>query len=394
VQSIAILGRQPAIGLSELESLFGADKVRPVGDMAAFLDVDLCGLPFDRLGGSLKVAKVLNIINTTNWKDIENNLRPLLPEHIQRSPEGKFRLGLSVYGLRVPVGQINATALSFKKIMKQYRNVRVVPNKTPELSTAQVLHNKLAEPTAWELLFIRDGKQTIIAQTMFVQDIEAYAARDQARPKRDAHVGMLPPKLAQILINLAVGPLTEDKPATDITILDPFCGTGVVLQEAFILGYKVVGTDLNERMIEYARENLEWLRHNANYDGKVLDISQADATSAEWPAFDSVATEAYLGRAFSAEPAPDVLADAANDVNTITHKFLQNLAKQTRPGFRACIALPAWKTKGGFKHLKILDKLSEIGYTRQSFVHVRDDQLIYHRPDQIVGRELVVLQRT
>lgn len=62
-------------------------------------------------------------------------------------------------------------------------------------------------------------------RTSFVQDIESYTARDQARPMRDARVGMLPPKLAQIIINLALS-------NNDITeVLDPFCGTGVVLQE-------------------------------------------------------------------------------------------------------------------------------------------------------------------
>ena len=80
-----------------------------------------------------------------------------------------------------------------------------------------------------------------------MQDIESYTKRDRERPKRDAKVGMLPPKLAQIIINLAAGQLPEEKLQNicDIplgepiprrllgqTVLDPFCGTGVILQEA------------------------------------------------------------------------------------------------------------------------------------------------------------------
>ena len=79
--------------------------------------------------------------------------------------------------------------------------MRIVPNKALDLSSAQVLHNKLTHRGSWELLLVRGGDKTYLAQTLFVQNIEAYAARDQARPKRDARVGMLPPKLAQILIN-------------------------------------------------------------------------------------------------------------------------------------------------------------------------------------------------
>ena len=76
-----------------------------------------------------------------------------------------------------------------------------------------------------------------------VQNISAYAMRDQKRPKRDAFVGMLPPKLAQIMINLALG----DQEPKDKLLLDPFCGTGVLLQEALLMGLKVYGTDLSQK---------------------------------------------------------------------------------------------------------------------------------------------------
>jgi tRNA G10 N-methylase Trm11 len=40
---------------------------------------------------------------------------------------------------------------------------------------------------------------------------------------------MLPPKLAQTIVNLGTGPLT---PAQSHKVLDPFCGTGTTLVEA------------------------------------------------------------------------------------------------------------------------------------------------------------------
>ena len=48
---------------------------------------------------------------------------------------------------------------------------------------------------------------------------------------------MLPPKLAQIIVSLS-----GTQPGQ--TVLDPFCGTGVVLQEALIMGAIVYGFDL------------------------------------------------------------------------------------------------------------------------------------------------------
>jgi hypothetical protein len=38
---------------------------------------------------------------------------------------------------------------------------------------------------------------------MALQDFESYSKRDYGRPARDPRTGSLPPKLAQILINLA-----------------------------------------------------------------------------------------------------------------------------------------------------------------------------------------------
>src|SRR6185503_16098722 len=100
----------------------------------------------------------------------------------------------------------------------------------------------------------------LLAQTLFVQDIEAYGARDQARPARDARVGMLPPKLAQIILNLSAGPLRPAAPQLErLRILDPFCGTGVILQEALLMGYSVLGTDIEPRMADYSKRNLRWL---------------------------------------------------------------------------------------------------------------------------------------
>ena len=50
MQSLLILGRQPSLGLAELESLYGASALTTVGNQAVIVDVDPCLLAFDRLG--------------------------------------------------------------------------------------------------------------------------------------------------------------------------------------------------------------------------------------------------------------------------------------------------------------------------------------------------------
>jgi hypothetical protein len=357
-QSIAILGRQPALGLAELESLYGAEALHPISQQIALLDVDPTEVDFKRLGGTVKLAKLLTSLNNTSFKSVVAYIAKTVPDHLQYIPEGKIRLGLNVYGLDVKVEEINRASLEIKKAIKKAgRSVRAVPNSSNQLNSAQTLHNQLAGPTGLEFVIIRNGTSTLLAQVTNVQDINGYAARDQARPRRDAQVGMLPPKLAQTIINLS---------GVKEALLDPFCGTGVILQEATLMGLGAYGTDLEPRMTEYSQANLDWLR--AETKDVRLEVGDAD-------------------------PSVEVLGQVSRDVDTIHRKFLKNLAKQTEPGFTASLAVPAWKIRNGFKHLPCLDSLEELGYTRRSFVHVSDSDLVYHRPEQIVGRELVVITR-
>ena len=161
---------------------------------------------------------------------------------------------------------------------------------------------------------LKNGKK--FYRVIGVQNIDDYTMRDRARPARDAKVGMLPPKLAQILINLC-GPLPAET-----RLLDPFCGTGVVLQEAALMGYQPYGTDLDARMVEYSRKNLEWLVANregsdslsrpsvsnpsfrARISLKQIEVEQGDATSFQWQSpIQAVASELFLGQPMSQAPA-------------------------------------------------------------------------------------------
>jgi tRNA G10 N-methylase Trm11 len=185
-----------------------------------------------------------------------------------------------------------------------------------------------------------------------------------------------------------------DTGAEGKTILDPFCGTGVILQEALLMGYNAYGTDIDDRMTSYAQTNLTWLTRHFPLKHKNFYVEVGDALQADWGSqFDVIAAETYLGRPLSSLPSADKFQEIVRDVDHIHRKFLQNLARQTKTGFRLCIGVPAWKTPRGFMHLPILDQLTDMGYTRISFVHTRSNPLVYHRPDQIVGRELVVLIR-
>lgn len=398
LHSIVILGRQPALGLAELESQYGADAVSAVSPQAAGLTLHAHDVEFKRLGGGTRLAHVLSEVPSTDWKRVERELPKLITELGLTLPDGKIQLGLSAVGfdrLKISPAKLNAAGLTLKKVLrsKLERSVRVTPNPELELNTAQVLHNHLTGATGIELLLIATSdNRTIIARTTQVQDIDSYTLRDRGRPKRDARVGMLPPKLAQIIINLATGTATV---AGDKIVLDPFCGTGVVLQEAELMGFTAYGTDLEPRMVEYSKGNMEWLQDAFRLDKELPKLEVGDATNHTWdpqPSF--VAAETYLGRPFTETPAPDVLTTTIGDCNQILTKFLRNVWESIPYGTRLCLAVPAWQTAPGkFRHLPLIDDVVNLGYNRVSFEHVRSENLLYYRTDQIVARELLILTR-
>lgn len=437
IMIVCILGRQPRLGLAELESLYGAEKIKVVaGGTVALVDVP----SIDReLGGTIKVAKLLDALETTTFDKLSQSLAKRMSKYLaELSIEGKVKFGLSVYGVKTNIGELNRASLFLKKRIKNAgRSVRVVPNNELYLNSAQVLHNQLTSRVGLELLLIRDGDKTFIARTIHEQDIDAYTLRDRGRPKRDAFVGMLPPKLAQIMIHLAHGhaslkkndnvmlaaaelvevsetsafpagarqdkdnqlaPSGVDESSADsdagtLRLLDPFCGTGVVLQEAALEGYAVYGADLSQKMVEFTTTNLKWLAETHKVDIDAT-IEQGDATTHQWKGqIDTVVCEGYLGQPMSQEPPREKLEMIMHECNSIMRDFLKNIAPQLPSGTPLCVAVPAWHLSDGFKHLKMVDQLDELGFSRREFIHARESDLLYYREDQIVARELLVLTK-
>lgn len=391
-KSLCILGRQPSLGLAELESLYAPEHLRPLQG-ATLLDLETKDIQFKRLGGTVKLAQILTILPTTRWVDILQFLTDKIPDHMHFQPPGKFTLGLSVYGLPVSLNEQNKGLMAIKRMIRSTgKSVRIIPNKSPALNSAQVLHNKLTTKGAWELLLVKDGKRTFLAQTIFVQDIEAYSARDQARPARDARIGMLPPKLAQTMINLANPPVSG-------TILDPFCGSGVVLQEALLMEFDVTGSDINPKMVEFTKKNLDWLckKYDVSHGGNLsmqFKVYLKDAMVAKWTErIDAVVSEIYLGKPLSKTPSSEELYKIAGEVNELLKKFLANIGSQIKSGTQLCLAVPAWRTKNGFVQLPLLDRLTDMGYNQLDFKYAAPKDLIYFRADQIVARKLIVLEK-
>ena len=388
---IAILGRQPALGIAELEHLYGSDSVRWFSDISAH--VKSTSFSIDNIGGTQKAGRVVAELPRADWRQASMKT---VQAYIKAWTEvdHKITLGISAYGFDVSARDVQKTGLVLKQKLKQSGvSLRLIPNSETAISSATSHHNKLGlSDNKVELIIVRarNGRVTI-AESIGSQNITAYARRDQERPKRDAFVGMLPPKLAQIMINLTV---SKKLAATSPRVLDPFCGTGVVLQEAALMRFPVYGTDINEKMIRYSQDNLNWLQesHHISFDSY---LHEGDAMTTTWQQpISAVVCEGYLGQPFSAPPSPAKLEEVRKNCNHIMSSFLKNIAGQIPTGAPLCVGVPAWKDHNGtFTHLPLIRQLEALGYDQYHFDAVKNDELLYYREDQIVARELLVLVR-
>ena len=390
IMYIAILGRQPALGMAELERHFGSDATSWLSSGAAKINTDSFNIAL--FGGIQKAGRIIAEYPSHDWTSVSKKLI----RHYSEAWTGvdhKITLGISAYDCSYKTRDLQWLGLELKKSVKRHGgSLRLIPNADPALNTATSHHNKLGlSPHKIELLLVKTARgSVIVAESVGAQNITAIAARDQARPKTDAFVGMLPPKLALMMVNMAAGSATP----AGARILDPFCGTGVVLQEASLRGFEAYGTDLSDKMIDYSRANLAWLRDKYQLTTSVT-IEQGDAMNHRWqPPIDAIASETYLGQPFSAPPAAEKLAQVRDNCNHIISTFLTNLADQIEPGTVLCLAVPAWRDGlGRFTHLPLIDSLDRLGYRRLSLSHVRDDQLLYYRDNQVVARELLLLTK-
>lgn len=198
-------------------------------------------------------------------------------------------------------------------------------------------------------------------ETMAVTDVIAWQQRDRQRPNVDAKSGVLPPKTARMMCNLALV-----SPQPNQNILDPFCGSGTILMEALLMGHNSYGIDLSAVAVEDTRANLKWLESQTELSSK-WKVLQADASSVSWeslvwPKFDAVISETYLGPSnFQWQDIPKIISDLKN----LYSDSLTNLKTFLKPKARIVMAFPNFVNHSASRELHkfLIDTSQESGYT-------------------------------
>jgi tRNA G10 N-methylase Trm11 len=412
-----ILGRVYTLSLAELTSVLNTQqitfKIVCCSPEVVVIETEKSLSAADlqaRLGG---VIKIIRLFDTFQKKGKEIPSQVLggyftfkrIKEYFH-DYTGKKQFGVSVYSLDPETrfrDEGQRIAFLIKKVLQeQAQSVRAVIPQFPAqaLTSVQVTENLILNKGA-EIVVICGNQRMFVGKTLTVQNYEDYGRRDYQRPARDEKVGMIPPKVAQTMLNLAL-PL---KPLE--YVLDPFCGCGTVLQEAILMGYRAIGSDLAPEMVENSEKNLEWFRNRYSVPPNRYKVFHSNAAeiSVMVPSYkvSAIVTEGTLGPIYGKLPKKPEMDTNFKNLSKLYTQVFKEFKKFLAPGSKVVMCLPAYKTSfTEYEFMPNLDFATENGYTIQSllpehlsakyrFLKLTPRQTaIYDRKDQVVAREVIV----
>jgi tRNA G10 N-methylase Trm11 len=368
------LGREPDISAAEIAAVFSLwriswreeQKTKTYIIVATDTELKAAAL-MNRLGGTIKIAERL---------DQQNNAQKTIVDFLKAAtPEGKIHFSLSGKDAK-------KKAINIKKELKtEDRSVRYIQPK----NTATIIHNGLVE---------KQGDFTVVGSNAFVtravQDIESFGERDFGRPGRDSTSGMLPPKLARIMINLAAVDSKE-------TILDPFCGSGTVLTEAALMGYTaLIGSDLSKKAVADTTQNLDWVAKKYGLPAHRATLLVSDVKNLgehiKKNSVDAIVTEPYMGKPLRGKETQKQLEIQARDLEALYAQAFKTFERILKPRGIVIFIFPKFRHRGGWMETNILERIKQLGFEP---VALGDEQesLLYWRKNQFVGREIRKFQK-
>jgi len=145
------------------------------------------------------------------------------------------------------------------------------------------------------------------------------------------------PKLARAIVNLSSIKRNE-------VLLDPFCGTGGILIEAGLIGAKVIGSDIENKMIEGCKKTLNFYNVK-NYNLFLSDIGEINKHVAE---VDAIVTDLPYGKSTTTK---------GEKIDHLYERAFENFSKLLKRNGRAVVGLSDKNLISlGEKYLSLMEK--------------------------------------
>lgn len=252
--------------------------------------------------------------------------------------------------------------------------------------------------------------------TIACQDIDAYSRRDTGK-NRDMIVGMMPPKLVQMMINIG----NSEKSSA---IYDPFCGLGTTLIEGANMGFlQIFGSDISDDMVTNSRASLaDFIETEKTWQERIkaaggtpakdfskifAKIFTLDATKIskafsdeKIPKNSLIISEGFLGRIMKKhEMTQDGVFSERRTISRLYNDFFAELKKANFEG-NIVMSFPFWKVQNLYIYLDdIAEIITKNGFKisnllpREFDMNTKNGSLLYRRESQNVGREIICITR-
>jgi tRNA G10 N-methylase Trm11 len=379
ISYLILFGRTPDLAWIEFSTLFPlATRIAPQVALYVSEENQHPRELIDLLGGTVKIARSLSQSDAPDPEALAG---------ILTAEGGKVTFGVSFY---TPAARYPKEFLEKIKQILAGRGIKsryLIPEHQTALSSVQVAGRDMQEIVVVEA---SDGTY-YLGKTEAVQDFRRWQERDYGRPHADAKLGMLPPKVARMAVNIATG--TEKKGKT---LLDPFCGMGTVLSEGYVAGCNVIGGDLSEPVLRKAEANLTWLKSRyPTADARNVRFVLSDATHIsdhiDESSVDAIVTEPFMGtpRLGEGRVGTEKARNIIKGLDKLMIGSLKDWKKILKPGGRIFVAMPSIVMGARrFSVKKAIDTCENLGYTKVL------GPITYAREQAVVQRDFYLLERS
>ncbi len=360
---LALLGNTPQLSFAELQAVMPDQQLKRISKHSALFSLEdeqhLSELQ-SILGGVFKILRLEQTLPEDKEQVLDQVVLWLVNNSQQTKNNDDDKITFSLSSLDQDILEISPSKV--KSRLKEYGNsVRYREADQWGVSSAVLLHNS----DLVELIIAEVDDVLYLAQTVTVQALESWVVRDRDKPYSSGRKGMLPPKLARIMVNLGLGRLDQPSPDSSLPLLyDPFCGTGTVLLEGLLRGCEVMGSDLDQDAVDGSLKNLEWFSQHMNQE-YLYGVFKSDVAHVTQDLFsrqvDLIVTEPYLGKQ---NPKDQELKNIFTGLRSLYLGAFKNWTSLLSNDATVVIIFPQVITsRKTYDLLYLIDKIEGFGYT-------------------------------
>jgi len=216
------------------------------------------------------------------------------------------------------------------------KKVRLLRPQDNELISERVLAREALDVVAFPY---HDGFG--LGPTVWVPDSASMRQRGTRKPTPHSDIA-LSPRLARTLVNLA-----DLRPGQ--TVLDPFCGSGTILIEAYGKSLRCLGLDSRASRVQEARENIRWSIGGVTDRG--YDVRKGDARELtrmlRGSKVDAIVTEPLLLPRLDARPKTSTAQALVEEAAQVYNDALASMADSIQSEGRIVVVVPVIQTMDG-----------------------------------------------